>query len=242
MNIIENEKRRISKIGKEIEEILEKDKNAILNEKIIIKLKNITNLKDCDYPPLENDSENNNFMEETINDFMPEQENNKDVFVSFANQNIKEIDELFNRASIINIEEEKALENPEILKENSNKIEDEQKSLDKTPENKEKSVENLENNQENIEKVQENIEIQPKEESIYTKTEDISIQKPENIREKEKKQANCEEEFKNNEISITKNNLHDNISQSLQEILKYLKETCPIKYVRLYISKSNNYL
>lgn len=232
MNIIENEKRRISKIGKEIEEILEKDKNSFLDEKIILKLRNITNLKDCEYPTMENDSENNNFMEETINDFMPEQENNKDVFVSFANQNIKEIDELFNRASIINLEEEKVLEKSEILKDNAEKTEDEQKSFDKTPENnKEKTIENLEINRENSENLQENVENKPEKDNLNTNPENIMIQKPENIKEKEENQLKHEEELKSNEVSLVKNNLHDNISQSLHEILKYLKETSPIKYV-----------
>lgn len=51
VNIIENEKRRISKIGKEVEEIIQAEKNSVLSEKIINKLRDISNLKNCDYAP-----------------------------------------------------------------------------------------------------------------------------------------------------------------------------------------------
>lgn len=214
MNIIENEKRRISKIGKEVEELIEKEKNSALDERIINKLRDITNLKNCDYAPLEklSDSENNP-MEDTINDInLPEP--NKDVFMSFANQSNKEIDDLFNRASILNVEEEKGLNN-----ENKNQIsfENNQKVAEIEGKSEEKKEETGEKNEKQGEKIEENPEV-----------------KKTNILQ-EKEENNEEEEKKNNEVVKA---VPLNISKSLGDILDHLNQTCQIKYVYFFINYS----
>lgn len=219
MNIIENEKRRISKIGKEVEELIEKEKNSALDERIINKLRDITNLKNCDYAPIEklSDSENNP-MEDTINDInLPEP--NKDVFMSFANQSNKEIEDLFNRASILNVEEEKAFNNENkdqfSLENNQNVPEIEREKIEGKREEKKEEI-GEKNDKQQGEKIEENLE----------------VKKTNILQEKEE---NNEEEKKNNEVVKA---VPLNISKSLGDILDHLNQTCQIKYVYFFINYS----
>ena len=220
VNIIENEKRRISKIGKEVEEIIESEKNSVLSEKIINKLRDITNLKNCDYAPPKSDSENNP-VEETINDInMPDIEvkefftpENKD-FIMSAELNNKDVDEMFNRASLIYEEERKFEEKKENLMFGNKEIkkETEEQNLEaKTPD---KIIKYDESPSPQLEKS----------ESPKLEQKASTEEKTEPPKEKQ------EEEVKSLELQIEPF-IPQNISKSLEEILNFLKETCPLKYV-----------
>jgi len=205
VNIIENEKRRISKIGKEVEEIICSEKSTGLSEKMLNKLRDITNLKNCEYAQEKSDSEINP-VEETINDIIFPDEGNKEFFtvenkeLSSAELNNKEVDEMFKRASVICDEEKKYEEKKDDI------------MLESKEDVKEKEGINKE-----ITKIERNPD----------KSEALPLEKS-NLNEEESKVV---------EMPSIDNFIPINISKSLEEILLFLKETCPIKFVVFCIFK-----
>ena len=262
VNIIENEKRRISKIGKEVQEIFSLEKNSILSEKVLNKLKNITNLNNCEYP-LEKYSDSENQIEETINDItMPEAMEPKEIFSSFAQPYSKELDDLFGRASIVCEEERKNEENfdgknnekdmkkfEENFREKSEKLKDfDEKSKDfgeKSNENleeksKKKSDENFD--EKSKEKSNENLDEKSKEnlkeksnEKTNENLKEKTIEKSTKEKTNEKTKEKSNENFEENKLAEIQSNIPLNISKSLEEIMDFLKETCQIKYVNFLI-------
>jgi len=211
VNIIENEKRRISKIGKEVQELFELEKNTVLSEKVLNKLKNITNLNNCECPQ-EKYSDSENQIEETINDInMPESLEPKEIFSSFAQPYSKELDELFSRASII-CEEEKNGENFG------------EKNVEKDQKNFEENFAGKSN-----EKTK---DFEEKTKDFDEKSNEIENEK---TKENEKTNENTKEKsnvsFEENKITDIQPIIPLNISKSLEEILFFLKENCEIKYV-----------
>ena len=176
-----------------------------MSDKIIIKLKNIRNLNNVEYADRLSDSEKE--IDETINDIgLPEPES-KDMFCSFAKDDNKEIEELLSRPSLIYQEEIKIDDNK-----NEQKSNEVQKVKEMLPE----------------EKKEENINIKLEENASQSNGKEKEIEA--NNENKKKNSANFEE-IKNAEIVEIQQYIPSNISKSLEEILNYLKETCPLKYV-----------
>ena len=147
--------------------------------------------------------------------FTPE---NKD-FINSAELNTKDVDEMFKRASLICDEERKFEERKEsfIFESKENAKEPEEKSFDeKTSDKLGKYSENL--SPELINKKGQNFEQKesPKLEQNQEKKEEVFKEK--------------EEEVKTGEVQI-ETFIPANISKGLEEVLNFLKETCPLKYV-----------